>query len=71
MAWDYGKSGTNKRNHVAICIPHFGSVSLEWADLMYAPLKFVPQPDFDKSVKIARGILNLDTERNTLEQDGE
>ncbi len=64
MAWNYGKP--NLRPHVCACIPHHGNVSLEWADLMYAPLKGIQQPDFDKSVKLARGILNLDTERNVL-----
>ncbi|MCX7667259.1 MAG: hypothetical protein N2112_17145, partial [Gemmataceae bacterium] len=52
--------------HVKICIPHWGSVSLEWAKRMFAPLDRDPQQDFEKQVILTRGILNLDTERNFL-----
>lgn len=52
--------------HVCVCVPHFGSVSLEWVESTYGPLRFVPQSDFAKSSKLSRGILNLDTERNEL-----
>jgi|GEM_PF-1849273 len=50
---------------IALCAPHWGSVSLEWADKMYKNL-MVNQPDFEKFPVMMRGILNLDTERNQL-----
>jgi len=52
--------------NVCLCIPHFGSVSLEWVETTYSPLRFIPQPDFVKTNRLSRGILNLDTERNFL-----
>lgn len=52
--------------HVCICVPHWGSVSLEWVESTYGPLRFLAHPQFAKSNKISRGILNLDTERNLL-----
>ena len=54
------------RPHVKICLPHYGSISMEFARCMLEPLDMIPQPDFDKQVLIARGILNLDTLRNDL-----
>lgn len=66
MAWNLKAEELTGKPHVSVLIPHWGSVSLEWADTTYAPLKFIPQPDFNKSVKLSRGILNLDTERNEL-----
>ena len=52
--------------HVCLLVPHFSAVSLEWVESTYGPLRFIPRPDFAKSHKLARGILNLDTERNEL-----
>jgi hypothetical protein len=66
MAWNYDKAELISIPHVSICIPHFGAVQLDWVDSTYAPLKYIPQVDFKKSVKLARGIMNLDTERNEL-----
>jgi hypothetical protein len=69
MAWNENptlKTELNLKPNVCACIPHFGNVSLEWVDTTYAPFRYIPQPDFNKSIKLARGILNLDTERNTL-----
>lgn len=56
------------RPHVKICLPHYGNISMEFARCMLEPLDMIPQPDFDKQVLIARGILNLDTLRNDLVQ---
>lgn len=50
---------------VMICIPHHGSVSMEWTDRMYTALKTF-QPDMIKDYRLMKGILNLDTERNLL-----
>lgn len=52
--------------HICLCIPHFGAVSFEWVESTYGPLRFIPCVDFAKSNKLARGILNLDTERNMV-----
>ena len=60
------QTSTYGKPHVKVCIPHFGSVSLEWARSVLTPLEAVPQADFNKSVLFMRGILNLDTERNML-----
>ena len=60
MAWEFGN-----KERVAILIPHTGSVSLEWADRVYGPLKFVPSPHFDKVVLTARGT-PWDVARNSL-----
>lgn len=62
MAWDEFK----QKPFVMICVPHWGSVSLEWVQKTYGPLAFIPQPDFDKQPLLLRGVLNLDTERNEL-----
>lgn len=51
---------------VCILIPHFGKVSMEWAQSTYAPLLHTGRPDFAKTSRVARGILNLDTLRNDL-----
>lgn len=51
---------------VEICVPHWGSVSLEWVEKTYGPLRWIPQPDFTKHNLLSKGILNLDTERNEL-----
>ena len=53
-------------NHVCMCFPHWGTVSLEWVETTYGPLRFIPQADFAKSHRLSRGILNLDVERNLL-----
>ena len=52
---------------IAICIPHWGAISLEWAHDMYAQA-LTKEDDFEKMVKTCQGILNLDTERNVLVQ---
>ena len=51
---------------VAICVPHFSSVSMEWVESTWGPLRYIPQPDFAKTPRLSRGILNLDTHRNEL-----
>lgn len=51
---------------VAILCPHWGSVSMEWVETTYGPLRFIPQPDFAKAPKLSRGILNLAAHRNAL-----
>lgn len=51
---------------VCICVPHFGSVSLEWVNTTYGPLYFIPRSDYAKTFRLAKGLLNLDTERNDL-----
>lgn len=63
-----GNSNVNNKGYpnICLCVPHFGNVSLEWVDSTYAPFRYVPQQDFAKSIQMARGILNLDTERNML-----
>ena len=61
MAWEYLKS----KPRVACLIPHTGSISIEWADRVYGPLKFVPSPHFDKVVFMARGV-PWDVARNML-----
>jgi hypothetical protein len=64
MAWSLSEE--SKKPHIKICIPHWGSCSFEWSKRTFAPLFVAPQQDFDKSLEMARGILNLDTERNEL-----
>lgn len=54
-------------NKVAICIPHWGEVTLEWAHYMYSHA-LSKEPDFKKRIVTSAGILNLDTERNVLVQ---
>lgn len=51
---------------VCVLIPHFGKISLEFAQSTYAPLMHTPHPAFVKTSRVARGILNLDTLRNDL-----
>lgn len=63
MAWVLDET---TKPHVFIAVPHHGAVPLEWVEHTYGPLRFIPQPDFKKSIRLARGILNLDTERNLL-----
>lgn len=59
MAWE------SRKPRVAICTPHTGSTSLEWSDRVYAPLKFVPSPYFEKRVFGCRGV-PWDVARNML-----
>ena len=74
LAWEEGKPVTVPAQptipkgfpHICLCVPHFGAVQLEWVESTYGPLRFIPQADFAKSHRLARGILNLDTERNEL-----
>lgn len=76
MAWDETKINPGKPQirtsipkgvpHVCLLLPHWGSVSMEWVESTYGPLRFIPVADFAKSNKLARGILNIDTERNML-----
>lgn len=56
---------TNVKPKVQVCIPHWGNVTVEWANAMLVPLQ-APVPEFDKHVMIMRGIVNLDTERNLM-----
>lgn len=51
---------------VCILIPHFGKISMEWAQSTYGPLLHTGRNDFAKTSRVARGILNLDTLRNDL-----
>lgn len=51
---------------VCVLIPHFGKVSMEWAQSTYGPLMHTGRQDFAKTSRVARGILNLDTLRNDL-----
>lgn len=51
---------------VCALIPHFGKISMEWAQVMYTPFASVPHPAFAKTLRVAKGLLNLDTERNEL-----
>lgn len=51
---------------VCVLVPHFGKVSMEWAQSTYAPLMFIGNPNFVKTSRVARGILNLDTMRNDM-----
>jgi hypothetical protein len=53
------------RPKVAVCIPHWGNVSLEWSMKMLTEFQIIDK-DFDVTIKVLRGILNLDTERNSL-----
>jgi len=68
MAWAEPETPQQlaKINHVKVCIPHCGSVSLEWAKHTFLPLDAMPQPDFEKQTLLMRGVKNLDTERNEL-----
>lgn len=68
MAWAYGKEQQDKPV-ICICIPHLGTVSFEWAEYTYGPLRFIPQPDFAKTTKLSRGLHNLAVERNLLVQN--
>jgi hypothetical protein len=51
---------------VAICVPHFGSVSMDWVESTWGPLRYIPQADFAKTPRLSRGILNIDSHRNEL-----
>lgn len=67
MAWEEAKSPQIRGiPHICLLVPHFGNVSLEWVETTYGSLRFIPQPDFAKSNRLSRGILNLDIERNEL-----
>lgn len=61
MAWEISL----KKNRVAVCVPHTGNVSLEWADRVYGHLKLVPSSHFDKRIFPARGV-PIDVTRNML-----
>ena len=54
-----------RKPKIQVCIPHWGNVSVEWANAMLVPLQ-TPLVEFDKYVMIMRGIVNLDTERNLM-----
>lgn len=66
MAW--AESQPVKTHVPCVCIlcPHFSSVSMEWVESTWGPLRWIPQPDFAKTHRLSRGILNLDTHRNEL-----
>ena len=73
MAWDITAGVAQSQPslpagmpHVCLLVPHFGKVSMEWVESTYGPLRFVGNGSFAKSNRIARGLLNLDTERNEL-----
>jgi len=66
MAWGEGEKPKNTIPCVAICVPHWSSVSMEWVESTWGPLRYIPQPDFAKTPRLSRGILNLDTHRNEL-----
>lgn len=51
---------------VCVLIPHWGKISMEFAQSTYAPLMYTPHPAFAKTSRVARGILNLDTLRNDM-----
>lgn len=51
---------------ICILIPHFGKISMEFAQSTYGPLQFIAHPNFAKTSRVARGILNLDTLRNDM-----
>lgn len=55
------------REKVAICIPHWGGISVKFAHTMYSQA-LTKEEDFDKVLLTCAGILNLDTERNVLVQ---
>jgi len=50
---------------VAICIPHTGSVTLEWVETTYGPLRFVPVSWCVKNIFLGRGK-PLATQREML-----
>jgi len=58
-----------RANHVKVCIPHHGQVTMEWARHTLGPLDRIGQPDYEKLVLLVRGVKNLDTERNILVED--
>ncbi|MCJ7634201.1 hypothetical protein MUP77_17660 [Candidatus Bathyarchaeota archaeon] len=67
MAWNVVQQTPSPSiPYVAICCPYFSSVSMEWVLKTLGPLLWIPQPDFVKIPKLARGIQNLDTLRNEL-----
>ena len=51
LAWETPK----KKPIVCICIPHTSTVTLEWAEKVYLPLKS-QDPRFDKTYQMSRGI---------------
>lgn len=59
MAWEIHQ----KKSRIAVCTPHVGEVSMEWADRVYVPLKFPSH--FDKVFFMARGV-PWDVARNML-----
>ena len=50
---------------VAICVPHSGTVSMEWVESTWGPLRYIPQPDFAKTHRLSKGV-PLDVTRNEL-----
>jgi len=68
LAWSLDGSKNDGKPNVCLLVPHYGFVSLEWVDSTYAPFRWTSNPMFNKSLKMARGIQNLDTERNVLVQ---
>lgn len=54
---------------VVVCIPHWGEVTMEWAVRTFVPIYTAPHPAFQKDIRMARGLLNLDAERNSLVRD--
>jgi GT2 family glycosyltransferase len=66
MSWAEANLPQGGKPTVCMLVPHFGNVTIEWCDTAYAPFKYIPHPRFNKTLKMARGIQNLDTERNML-----
>lgn len=54
---------------VVVCIPYWGEITMEWAKRMFLPIVAIPHPAFQKDIRMARGLLNLDAERNALVRD--
>jgi hypothetical protein len=67
LAWAEGEQNKSYGGipNVCLCIPHTGYASLEWVESTYGPLRFIPQPDFVKTHRIAKGY-PVDVERNFL-----
>ena len=53
-AWDQAQGGG--KPFVAVCVPHMGSVSLEFSHKMWGPLRYVAVPAFEKAVIPIRGL---------------
>ncbi len=66
MAWAEHQPVKSQIPCIAICGPHFSSLNREWVESIWGPLRYIPQPDFAKTPRLSRGILNLDTHRNEL-----